>query len=60
MRQQAEKKRKNTAKETAARKRERREKHDKECARRKREGLSSPTMPESTEEEDSSPGGVDF
>ena len=60
LRQQAEKKRKDKAKGTAARKRERREKHDKECARQKREGLSPPTMPESIEEEDSSSGGVDF
>ena len=58
--QQAEKKRKDKAMETAARKRERRKKHDKECAQWKREGLSPPTMPESIEEEDSSTGRVDF
>ena len=36
LRQQAEKKRKDTTKETTTRKRERRERHDKECTRRKR------------------------
>ena len=60
LRQQSEKKRKDAVKETAARKRERREKHDKECARRKREGLSPLTTLESTEEKDSLPSGVHF
>ncbi|XP_039787065.1 skin secretory protein xP2-like [Panicum virgatum] len=40
--------------------RERKENHEKVCARAKREGLSPPTTPESTEEEDSLTGGVDF
>ena len=51
---------KDTAKETAARKREIKEKHDKACARAWLEGLPPPLTPESTEEEDSSTGGVDF
>ena len=57
---EAVKKRKDKAKETAARKRERKENHDKACARARREGVPPPSMPESTEEEDSSTGGVDF
>ena len=60
LRQQAEKKRKDKAKETAARKRERKENHNKACARAWREGVPPPSMPESTEEEDSSTGEVDF
>jgi hypothetical protein len=54
------KKRKDAVKETVARKGERKEKHDKACARAWLEGLPPPLMPESTEEEDSSTGGVDF
>jgi hypothetical protein len=54
------KKRKDKAKETAARKRERKENHDKACTRAWRKGVPPPSMPESTEEEDSSTGGVDF
>ncbi|XP_039827517.1 uncharacterized protein LOC120689276 [Panicum virgatum] len=60
LRAQADKKRKDEAKATAARKRKRREDHEKECTRREREGLSPPTTPKSTEDEDSSSGGVDF
>ena len=54
------KKRKDKAKETAVRKRERKENHNKACARARREGLLPPPRPESTEEEDSLTGGVDF
>jgi len=54
------KKRKDEAKAKAARKREREEEHKQACARARREGLPPLPMPESTEEEDSSSGGVDF
>ena len=57
---EAVKKRKDAAKETAARKWERKDKHDKACARERLEGLPLPPTPKSTEEEDSSTGGVDF
>ena len=55
-----EKKRKDEAKATALRKRLRREAYEKENKRRQREGLSPQTTPESTPEESSSSGGVDF
>ena len=54
------KKRKDKAKETAARKREKKENHNMACARAWREGVPPPSTPESTEEEDSSTGRVDF
>ena len=54
------KKRKDEAKAKAARKREREKEHKKACTRARREGLPLPPMPESTEEEDSSTGGVYF
>ena len=57
---QAYKKRKDEAKVKAARKRQRKDDHDKACARARREGVPPPSIPESTEEEDSSTGGVDF
>ena len=57
---EAVKKRKDKAKETAARKREKKENHNMACVRAWREGAPPPPMPESTEEEDSSTGGVDF
>ena len=57
LRGQEEKKRKDEAKATAHRKRERREAHEKECIRREKEGLSPLTTPKSTEEEDSSSAG---
>ena len=56
----ADKKRKDEAKAKAARKRQRKDDHDKACARAQREGIPPPSMPESTEEEDSLTGGVDF
>ena len=55
---EAVKKRKDKAKETATRKRERKENHNRACARSR--GVPPPPTPESTEEEDSSTGGVDF
>jgi hypothetical protein len=54
------KKRKDEVKAKAARKRQRKEEHDKACARARREGIPPLPTPESTEEEDSSTGGVDF
>ena len=54
------KKRKRMTKETAARKRERKENHNKACARAWREGVPLPSMPEFTEVEDSSTSRVDF
>jgi len=57
---QAYKKRKDEAKAKAARKRQRKDDHDKACTRARREGFPPPPTPESTEEEDSSTGGVDF
>ena len=56
----ADKKKKDEAKVAATRKRERKENHEKACARAKREGPSPLTTPESTREEDSSTVGVDF
>ena len=56
----ADKKRKDEVKAKAARKRQRKDNHDKACARVRREGIPPPSMPESTEEEDSSTGRVDF
>ena len=53
-------KRKDEAKAKAARKRQRKDDHDKACTRVRREGIPPPSMPESIEEEDSSTGGVDF
>ena len=50
---EAVKKTKDKVKETAARKRERKENHDRACARARREGFPPPPTPESTEEEDS-------
>ena len=57
---EAVKKKKDAAKEAAARKRERKEKHDKACNIAQMEGTSRPPMPESTEEEDSSSCGLNF
>jgi hypothetical protein len=57
---EAVKKRKDVAKAKAARKREREEEHKKAGARARSEALPPPPTLESTEEEDSSIGGVDF
>ena len=54
------KKRKDMAKETATRKRERKENHNKAWTRARREGVPLPSTPESTKVEDSSTGTVDF
>ena len=54
------KKKKDAAKEAAARKRERKEKHAKACKIAEAEGAPRPATPESTEEEDSSGGELNF
>ena len=54
------KKKKDTAKKASTRKRERKEKHEKECKIALAEGRPQPAMPESTEEEDSSDVELNF
>ena len=54
------KKKKDAVKEAAARKRERKEKHDKVCKIAQMVGAPRPHTPESTEEEDSSSCGLGF
>ena len=54
------KKQKDAAEVAAARKRKRKEKHDKACEIAQMEGAPRPPTPESTEEEDSSSGGFNF
>ena len=60
LRDEAAMRKKDVAKEAAARKRERKEKHDKACKIAQMEGAPRPPTPESTEEEDSSSGGFNF
>jgi len=57
---EAVKKKKDAAKEAAARKRERKEKHDKACKIAQMEGAPRLPTSESTEEEDSLSCGLDF
>ena len=57
---EAVKKKKDAAKQAATRKRERKEKHEKECKIALAEGRPRPTTPESTEEEDSSDVELNF
>ena len=57
---EAVKKKKDAAKKAADRKRERKEKHAKECKTAEAEGAPWPATPESTEEEDSSGGELNF
>ncbi|XP_039811988.1 translation initiation factor IF-2-like [Panicum virgatum] len=54
------KKKKDAAKKAAARKRERKEEHEKACKIAWMEGAPRPPTPESTEEEDSSSGELNF
>ena len=54
LRNEAVKKKKDVVKDAATRKRERKEKHEKECKIALAEGRLRPATPESTEEEDSS------
>ena len=54
------KRRKEAAKDAATRKRERKEKHEKECKIAHAEGAPRPATPESTEEEDSSDVELNF
>ena len=61
LRDEAVKRRKDAARDAATRKRERKERHDKECRIAHAEGRPRPAMPESTkEEEDSSDVELDF
>jgi hypothetical protein len=60
LRDEAVKKKKDAAKEAAAMKRDRKEKHAKACKIAQAEGAPRPPTPESTEEEDSSSGGLNF
>jgi hypothetical protein len=60
LRDEAVKKKKNAAKKAAARKREREERHAKECKIAHAEGAPLPSTPESTGEEDSSGGELNF
>ena len=57
---EAVKKKKDAAKQAATRKRERKEKHEKECKIALAEGRLRPATPESTEEEDSSDVEINF
>ena len=57
---EAVKKKKDAAKDATTRKRERKERHDKECKIAKEEGAPRPATPESTEEEDSSDVELNF
>ena len=57
---EAVKKKKDAAKDAATRKRERKERHDKECKIAHAEGRPRPATPESTEEEDSSDVELNF
>ena len=57
---EAVKKKKDAAKEAAARKREWKEEHEKACKIAQTEGAPQPPTPESTEEEDSSSYGLNF
>jgi len=57
---EAVKKKKDAAKDTATRKRERKERHEKECKIAHAEGRPRPATPESTEEEDSSDVELNF
>ena len=54
------KKKKDAVKQAATRKRERKEKHEKECKIALAEGRSRPATPKSTEEEDSSDVELNF
>ena len=54
------KKKKDAVKEAAAMKRDRKEKHAKACKIAQAKGAPRPPTPESTEEEDSSSGGLNF
>jgi hypothetical protein len=57
---EAVKKKKDAAKDAATRKRERKERHAKECKIAEAEGAPRPATPESTEEEDSSDVELNF
>ena len=54
LRDEAVKRRKDAARDAATRKKERKERHEKECKIADAEGAPRPAMPESIEEEDSS------
>jgi hypothetical protein len=60
LRNEEAKKKMDAAKKAAARKREREERHTKECKIAQAEGAPQPATPESTEEEDSSGGEPNF
>ena len=60
LRNEVAKKRKDAAKDAATRKRERKERHAKECKIADAEGAPRPSTPESTEEEDSSDVELNF